>query len=131
MLRKRLNKSKHRTFKITLLILLSMIVLGIFLFFYMGYNVKYDLRVQIDSLLASHTEKHLRKLSAISVNRETFCFLKNSPNSKIRDLSDFQGNLGDSSDGYYTGSINGRTTSIIMTKENYHWQLTSIQIYKK
>ncbi|QIR10232.1 hypothetical protein G8J22_02239 [Lentilactobacillus hilgardii] len=64
MLRKRLNKSKHRTFKMTLLILLSMIVLGIFLFFYMGYNVKYDLRVQIDSLLASHTEKHLRRLSA-------------------------------------------------------------------
>lgn len=95
----------------------------------MGYNVKHDLRYQVNLNLSVQTDKSSKKLKQLSVNNRTYNFLTKSVGSKVRDLSDPQGNLGDPNAEYFVCSIDREKTGVIMTKRNGHWRVASIQVY--
>lgn len=124
------KKSKHKKLKLLISAFALTVIIGLFLFFHMGYNVKYDLKSQVNSYLSSRTVSNLRTLKRVSINKKTYFFLKSSMGSKVRDLSDFEGNFGKANDEYFVCSIDGKKAGIIMTKENGYWKVASIQIYK-
>lgn len=92
----------------------------------MGFNVKYDLRCQVNSYLATPTKRNHRILKKISANWSTFIFLKNAPGNKVSSLSDAEG--GDSNDEYFACLINDKQTDVMMTKKSGYWHVTSIQV---
>ncbi len=130
MLNNRNKKQKYQWFRTTIIVFSLISICNVFLFFYMGYNVKYDLRRQVNSCLSTNTFQNRKSLKRLSANHNTFIFLRDSFGSEVRSLSDSQGNLGDPNDGYFGCSINGKTAGIVMTKKNGGWKVTSIQVYK-
>ncbi len=131
MSKKRNSSRRARLLKFGLIGLVLVVSLWIFLFFYMGYNVKFDLRVQVDSYLSSQNKNRIRELKKVSTNKKTFNFLKGAVNQKITRLSDFQGDLGQTNTGLYGGEIKGRTANVIMVETKGRWHVGSIEIYGK
>ncbi|WP_035181566.1 hypothetical protein [Lentilactobacillus farraginis] len=123
------KNSNYKKIEIIVSMFVLVIILGLFLFFYMGYNVQYDLKNQINSYLSSKTDNNLKILRRVSVNNETYKFLKDSVRGEVQDLSDFEGDFGNTNDEYFVCSIDGKKAGIIMTKINGYWRVTSIQVY--
>ncbi|GEP23748.1 hypothetical protein LDI01_13410 [Lentilactobacillus diolivorans] len=63
-----LKNGEHKKLKLTLITLFVIAAGVVFLFFYMGFNVKYDLRCQVNSYLATPTKRNHRILKKISAN---------------------------------------------------------------
>ncbi|MFT8402000.1 MAG: hypothetical protein ABF679_12130 [Lentilactobacillus diolivorans] len=130
------SKQKHHSKWVVIASLtLVLMIIGLWLG-NMGY-VKLTLRWELDQALATKSAKNLHLLKKVSVDPQTYHYLKTATGSKIRRLSDFQG--GDQTHGYYAGLVKGKGISVWMVDKDHsagswtvlanpEWRIESLQV---